>query len=105
MRMVYDDNLQDYICYADKPLLCVREVMPQADYTLLLTFSNEERRIYDARPLLDYELFSPLKALPFFMQAHCDGCTVIWNDNLDIAPETLYEKSVPVEEAFGELKK
>ena len=101
MRMIYDNDLQDYICYADKPLLYVREVTPRPDYTLLLTFSNEEIRVYDAKPLLDYELFSPLKALTFFMQAHCEGCTVAWNDNLDIAPETLYEKSVPIEEALN----
>ena len=96
MRTFYDEEIKDYVCVADKELIyvCVAEAKP--DYTLNLTFSNGERRLYDAKPLLEYALFAPLRDLSFFMRAHCDGGTVVWNEELDIAPESLYEKSVAI---------
>ena len=29
-------------------------------------------------------------------KAHLDGITVVWDDTLDIAPESLYEKGTPI---------
>lgn len=78
------------------PAWVVREVVPQEDYTLLLTFANGEKRIYNALPLLSKAIFADLKSLPFFLTARVSGDTVIWNDDVDIAPEHLYECSVPV---------
>lgn len=37
------------------------------------------------------EDYSPFKALPFFMMARVRYGTVTWNDEIDIAPEHLYE--------------
>lgn len=68
----------------------------QHDYTLLLTFINGEHRIYNARPLLEKELFSALRSLPFFLHARAAYGTVIWNDDIDIAPEHLYKHSIPI---------
>ena len=98
MRKVYDENLKDYIYYADKSIISVREVRALPDYKLLLTFSNNEQRIYNAAHLLNYEIFAPLKPQNFFMLAKSNGSTVCWNDDLDIAPEELYMNSVPVVE-------
>lgn len=30
----------------------VKKVVPNSDYTLLLTFANGEKKLYDAKPLL-----------------------------------------------------
>lgn len=79
------------------PVWIVREVIPQPDYTLLLTFSDGSKRTYNARPLLNKAIFADLKSLPFFLTAHVGGDTVTWNDDVDIAPEHLYENSVPVQ--------
>lgn len=78
------------------PAWIVKSVIPQADYTLLLTFADGSRRIYDARPLLNKPVFADLQSLPFFLSAHVSGDTVIWNDEVDIAPEHLYECSTPI---------
>ena len=43
------------------PAWVVRKVHPRADYTLLLTFANGEERVYNARPLLEEELYSQLR--------------------------------------------
>ena len=71
----------------------VDEVIPRRDYTLQLRFATGENRVFDARPLFDDPFFRPLKDLNLFMQAHRQGRSVVWNDDIDIAPEYLYEQS------------
>ena len=71
------------------PAWVVKEVQPQKDYTLLITFADGAKKLYNARPLLD-------KSLAFFLKAKADCGTVVWNDDIDIAPEHLYECSQPV---------
>lgn len=78
------------------PEWVVKEVHPNDDYTLLLTFADGERKIYDARPLLKKTIYSQLNNLPFFLSAKAEFDTVVWNDDIDIAPEHLYECSRPV---------
>lgn len=95
--MVYDENLKDYVCCADIPVWVVKEVKANPDYTLLLTFANGEKRIYNARPLLEEAVYRPLKNLAFFLRARVDGDSVAWSDDVDIAPEHLYENSTLIE--------
>lgn len=75
------------------PAWIVKEVQPQNDYTLLLTFADGARKIYNARPLLDKSVYAKLKSMAFFLKAKVDCGTVVWNDDIDIAPEHLYEYS------------
>ena len=77
------------------PKWVVKEVHPNDDYTLLLTFADGEKKIYDARPLLKKPIYSQLKSLPFFLSAKAAYDTVVWSDDVDIAPEHLYECSTP----------
>lgn len=77
------------------PPWIVRDVKAQEDYTLLLTFDGGEQRVYNARPLLEKSIFAPLRNLAFFLGAKADCGTVIWNDDVDIAPEHLYACSTP----------
>ncbi len=83
------------------PAWVVREVQPREDYTLLLTFSDGTRRIFNALPLLEKTIYAPLKNLSFFLEAKADGCSVSWNDDIDIAPEHLYERSQPIGGVHG----
>ena len=76
-------------------LLDVVKVEARPDYTLFLEFENGERRVFDMAPYLDMKPFTGLKASPRFAQASVDYCTVVWPDNIDIAPETLYARSRP----------
>jgi hypothetical protein len=78
------------------PIWVVTEVHARIDYTLLITFISGEQRVYDARPLLEKRIYSSLKNLTFFLSARADYGTVVWNDDVDIAPEHLYECSCPV---------
>lgn len=71
-------------------------VKPREDFSLVLTFNNGEVRCFDVTPYLAYPAFEALKASPFFMQAHIAHHTVVWNDDVDIAPESLYIDSAPM---------
>ena len=79
------------------PVWVVKEVQPKDDYTLLLTFADGTKKIYNARPLLEKTIYSKLKNLSFFLSAKAEYDTVVWNDDIDIAPEHLYECSKPVD--------
>lgn len=67
------------------------------DFQLVVTFTTGERRCFDMRPFLDYPVFRRLKNSGFFSLARIDYGTVTWPGDIDIAPETLYKCSVPVE--------
>ena len=71
----------------------VTHVEPQKDYTLILTFITGEKKKYDALPLLEKAIYAPLKNHAFFLKAKVVGDTVAWNDDIDNAPEHLYEYS------------
>ena len=72
----------------------VTHVIPRDDFHLELEFSTGEARIFDVRPYLDKGVFKQLQDIKLFKQAHVAFDTVCWPGNLDIAPETLYDKSV-----------
>lgn len=73
----------------------VTEVHAKTDYKLELEFNTGEKRIFDVRPYLEKGVFAKLKDMSLFEQAYVDWDTVCWPGNLDIAPETLYDKSYP----------
>ena len=67
------------------------EAMP--GHCLVLTFNTGERRCFDMRPYLGYPVFRRLENPGFFGLARVDYGTVTWPGEIDIAPETLYERS------------
>jgi len=74
----------------------VIRVMPRDDFFLELWFDNGAHRLFDARPYLDRGVFIALKDPDCFKQAYIAYGTVCWPGNLDIAPETLYDKSLSI---------
>jgi hypothetical protein len=76
-------------------LLDVVRVEAKADYKLFLEFENGERRVFDMAPYMDKKPFTQLKGSPLFFRASVDYGTVVWPGNIDIAPETLYNRSHP----------
>ena len=74
----------------------VNSVEAVAGFGLLLTFNSGERRRFDMRPYLHYPVFRRLENPGFFSMARVDYGTVTWPGDIDIAPETLYERSVPL---------
>lgn len=75
-------------------LIDVIDVKPQDNFLLLLEFENGEKREFDCKKLFDYKVYEPLKHQHFFQKAKVEHGTVVWSDEIDIAPETLYLESV-----------
>ncbi|RIZ69536.1 MAG: DUF2442 domain-containing protein [Methylococcales bacterium] len=78
-------------------MIQVNSVETAPNFSLLLSFNNGERRCFDMQPYLHYPVFRRLENPGFFSLAHVDYGTVIWPCDIDIAPETLYEYSVPLD--------
>ena len=74
----------------------VETVKAEANFALSLTFNNGEKRCFDMRPYLHYPVFQRLRMAGYFSLARVDYGTVTWPGNIDIAPETLYDRSVPL---------
>ena len=50
-----------------KPKWYVTKVIPKEDYTLLLTFADGKKGIYDFKPNLHYPVYQKQKDIAFFM--------------------------------------
>lgn len=90
----------DGIAYAGKPETEVKvsgvRILP--DWKLWIRFNNGEARIYDFKPMLEYEAFRPLKDYALFKEAYIDYGVLVWNDgDIDISPEELYKNSEAVD--------
>lgn len=77
-------------------LIDIVKVTPFPDFTLELEYANGETRCFDAKPLLTVKPWIALNSWGLFQRARAQYGTVTWPGNLDIAPETLYDRSIPV---------
>jgi len=66
------------------------------NYSLNVTFNNGEVRRFDVSPYLAYPAFEALKSRSLFAQARVAHDTVVWNGEVDIAPESLYLESTKI---------
>ena len=65
-------------------------------FTMVITFVDGVKKMYNAHPLLEKKIYEPLKNISFFLTAKVVGDTMGWNDDVDIAPEFLYENSIEI---------
>ena len=75
--------------------LRVTQVRATENYKLHLTFSNGEKRLFDASKLLNLPVFERLKNVLFFQSVRIAYGSVYWNDDIDYCPDTLYVESIP----------
>ena len=75
-------------------LLDVVKVRTESNHVLILEFENGEERQFDMLPYLEQKPFARLKDSPLFSKAYIAHGTVVWPGNIDIAPDTLYHRSL-----------
>lgn len=94
MQLVFDESLNDYICQGSPIPWSVREVTPQEDFSLSILFSDGTLREFDCVPLLERAPYRGLRNWEAFSRARALHGTVDWGNDIDIAPEYLYQNSV-----------
>ncbi|MFP4383427.1 MAG: DUF2442 domain-containing protein [Spirochaetia bacterium] len=72
----------------------VKDVKPKSNYTLLLTFTNDEQRIFDVKPYLKKGFFIELKDELLFNSVKPLLGSIQWKNGQDFCPDTLYEESI-----------
>ena len=75
--------------------LAVKEVKALENYMLLLTFENNEKKLFDIKPYLAKGKFSELKDKTLFKTVKISFDTIEWANHLDLDPEILYSDSKP----------
>ena len=62
------------------------------DRTLVIEFDNKKKKKYNITPLLEKEMFSPLKNPAFFKAVMVEqgGYAIAWGSNIDISEYELW---------------
>ena len=77
----------------------VIQVTPLENYKLGLKFKNGEEKVFDMMPYLETGIFKELKNETIFKTVRVSFDTVVWANEADIDPETLYKDSVALQHA------
>lgn len=85
----------------------IKNVSALPEYKLSVQFSEGVTKIYDVKPLFDrIQLFRELKSHPeVFAAVSVDvgGYGIVWNDNLDLSCDELWENGAQVDTPFDGL--
>jgi len=68
-------------------------VKPEQNFTLLITFNNGEKKMFDVKPYLEIGIFKELKELSLFNSVKPFLGSIQWANGLDLCPDTLYLES------------
>ena len=79
----------------------IKQVEPIEGKKLLVTFSNNTKKIYDCTDLLREEAFKPLLDNTLFQSVKPDkhGYGVIWSDEIDLSESELWINGLPTEQS------
>ena len=77
------------------PIHRVMSFEPVAAYTLRVHFEDGTEQVIDFGPVLEGEIFAPLRDLELFRQVTIDSevQTLVWPNGADFDPATLYDNT------------
>ena len=84
----------------------IKNVTPLQDFKLSIQFAEGITKKYDMKKLIDNnKIFSDLKDINLFNSVEVDigGYGVIWNDDIDISCDELFENSKKIDTPFDGL--
>ena len=84
----------------------VKDIAALPDMLLSVQFANGVTKLYDAKPLAGrFPVFAALRDEVLFRSVGVDqgGYGVIWNDDLDLSCDELWEHGVEIETPFDGL--
>ena len=71
----------------------IKDVKPNTDYTLTLTFNNDEVKVFDMKPYLEIGVFRELRDRSLFNSVKPFLGSIQWKSGQDLCPDTLYLES------------
>lgn len=74
----------------------IMNVKPLDNYCIELIFTNQECRLFDVKPYLSIGLFRELQDKALFNGIRAFNGSIVWPNELDLDPDTLYLDSQPV---------
>ena len=84
----------------------VKDISPLPGMRLSVQFANGTTKTYDVAPLLErFEAFKPLQDEDLFssVEVGTGGYGAIWNDDIDLSCDELWENGVEVQTPFDGL--
>ena len=84
----------------------IKNVTPLQDFKLSIQFAEGITKIYDMKKLIENnKIFADLKDINLFNSVEVDigGYGVIWNDDIDISCDELFENSKKIDTPFDGL--
>ncbi len=84
----------------------IKNVTPLPDYYLCIQFAEGITKMYDLKPLIeDHSAFTELKDSLLFYDVSVDvgGYGIVWNDDIDLSCDELWENGTEVKTPFDGL--
>lgn len=85
----------------------VKSVRPLPDYKLMVQFAEGQTKIYDVKPIMKrFDTFRAFKETPelfYEVKVGIGGYGVIWNDDIDLSCDELFEKGERATNPFDNL--
>ena len=105
----FDQKMAEYFAKGRKKITAVTA---NDNFTLTLTFDNEEKRMLNMLPaLLPDTVFAPFRKLENFKRVYLDEAhtvcwdidpnvdsNIVWSNKVNLCPDTCYVDSIPVVE-------
>ena len=73
----------------------IKAVKPNPDYTLTLTFTNGEVKVFNVKPYLNKGIFRELQDMSLFNSVKPFLGSIQWKNGQDLCPDVLYLESYP----------
>ena len=84
----------------------IKNISVQAEYRLCVQFAEGCTKIYDMKPLFErFPIFCEIKDPHLFSEVAIDvgGHGIVWNDDIDLSCDELWENGVEIETPFDGL--
>jgi hypothetical protein len=81
-RDTLKEAIKSMVGYQKRPVAV--NVVSQPDYKILITFEDNQEKVFDIKPFLEDRLYEDLKDLDLFNKVKISGHKVEWRPRLDI---------------------
>ena len=68
----------------------ITNVVANDDYTIIITYNNGVKKLYDIKPFMKIKWFKRLENLTEFKKVQFDNDHIFWDDMTDLCGDTCY---------------